>query len=49
MPGFSVRHHLPEFVRTHVHLVGDAIPASSKVQGSQIEGEVVDKLFLPSH
>ena len=25
MPGFPVLHHLPEFARTHVHWVGDAI------------------------
>ena len=24
-PGFPVLHHLPEFVQTHVHRVGDAI------------------------
>ena len=25
MPGFPVRHHLPEFAQTHVHWVSDAI------------------------
>ena len=28
MPGFSVRHHLPEFAQTHVHWVSDAIQLS---------------------
>ena len=28
MPGFPVHHHLPEFVQTHVHWVGDAIQPS---------------------
>ena len=27
-PGFHVLHHLPEFARAHVHLVGDAIQQS---------------------
>ena len=27
-PGFPVRHHLPEFAQTYVHLVGDAIQPS---------------------
>ena len=27
-PGFSVHHQLPEFIQTHVHLVGDAIQPS---------------------
>ena len=27
-PGFPVLHHLPEFVQTHVHWVGDAIQLS---------------------
>ena len=25
MPGLPVHHHLPEFIQTHVHQVGDAI------------------------
>ena len=28
MPGFPVRHQLPELVQTHVHRVGDAIQPS---------------------
>jgi len=28
MPGFSVRHHLPELAQTHVHWVSDAIQPS---------------------
>ena len=28
MPGFPVRHHLPEFAHTHVHRVSDAIQPS---------------------
>ena len=28
MPGFPVLHHLPEFIQTHVHWVGDAIQPS---------------------
>ena len=28
MPGFLVLHHLPEFVQTHAHWVGDAIQPS---------------------
>ena len=28
MPGLPVHHQLPEFTRTHVHLVGDAIQPS---------------------
>ena len=28
MTGFPVLHHLPEFVQTHVHYVGDAIQPS---------------------
>ena len=28
MPGFPVLHHLPEFVQTHVHWVGDVIQPS---------------------
>ena len=31
MPGFPVLHHLPEFVQTHVHCVGDAIQPSHPV------------------
>ena len=28
MPGLPVHHHLPEFIQTHVHWVGDAIQPS---------------------
>ena len=28
MPGFPVHHHLPEFIQTYVHQVGDAIQTS---------------------
>ena len=31
MPGFPVLHHLPEFVQTHIHWVGDAVPSSCPV------------------
>ena len=46
MPGFPVRHTLPEFTQTHVHWVGDAIqpsyplssPSSSAFNFSQHQG-----------
>ena len=28
MPGFTVHHHIPELVQTHVHRVSDVIPPS---------------------
>ena len=28
MPGFPVRHHLPEFAETHIHRVGDVVKPS---------------------
>ena len=33
-PGFPVLHHLPEFVQTHVHWVGDAIQPSHPLSSS---------------
>ena len=34
MPGFPVRHQLPEFIETHVHQVGDAIQPSHPLRPS---------------
>ena len=38
-PGFPLRHHLPEFVQTHIHRVSDAIQPSHLLSSS---------LLLPS-
>ena len=34
VPGFPVLHHLPEFVQTHVHGVGDVIQPSHPLSPS---------------
>ena len=35
-PGFPVLHHLPEFLQTHVHQVGDAIQPSHPLSFSSL-------------